>query len=220
MYQPGHGKFLVDDPLALLTELARDRAATLVSLGDDGYLTTMLPLIVVANGGEYGILQGHVARANAHWRALEQQGSAIVIFHGPDAYVSPAWYPEKQRNGKVVPTWNYSMVVVHGMVTVHHEQRWNLTNVRDLVTRHEAQRDEPWAVDDAPADYIDVQAKAVVGLELAIERIDAKQKLTQNRSLEDFEGTFAALSKGSPRERAVAHDMAMTTKRPRGATRS
>ncbi len=220
MYQPAHGKFLVDDPITLLTELARDRAATLVSLGDDGYLTTMLPLIVVPGRGEQGVLQGHIARANPHWRALEGQAQAIAIFHGPDAYVSPAWYPEKQRNGKVVPTWNYSMVVVHGTITVRHEHDWKLANVRDLVERHESQRDEPWAVDDAPADYIDLQAKAVVGLELAIERIDAKQKLTQNRSVEDYEGTMAALSQGLPRERAVANEMATATKRPRGATRS
>lgn len=217
MYQPAHNKFTVDDPLALLTELARDGAATLVSMGDDGYLTTMLPLIVAPDGTR---LEGHVARANPQWRALETHGSAIVIFHGADAYISPAWYPEKHRNGKVVPTWNYSMVVVHGSIKVRHEQEWKLENVRALVERHESRRDEPWAIDDAPADYIDVQAKAVVGLEMMIERIDAKTKLTQNRSVEDFEGTLAALGKGSPRERAVATDMEMATKRPRGATRS
>jgi transcriptional regulator len=217
MYQPAHNKFTVDDPLALLNELAHVGAATLVSMGADGYLTTMLPLIVAADGTR---LEGHVARANPHWRALETQARAIVIFHGADAYISPAWYPEKRRNGKVVPTWNYSMVVVHGTITVRHEHEWKLANVRALVERHEAQREEPWAVDDAPADYIDLQAKAVVGLELAVERIDAKTKLTQNRSAEDFDGTLDALSMGTPRERAVAHDMAAATKRPRGATRS
>ena len=208
---------MVDDPLSLLAELARDRAATLVSLGEDGYLTTMLPLIVATDGTR---LEGHVARANPHWRALETQGRAIVIFQGADAYISPAWYPEKRRNGKVVPTWNYSMVVVHGTITVRHEHEWKLANVRALVDRHEARREDPWAVDDAPADYIDVQAKAVVGLEMAIERIDAKTKLTQNRSAEDFEGTLAALGRGSSRERAVARDMESATKRPRDATHS
>lgn len=217
MYQPAHNKFIVDDPLALLTELAWHRAATLVSRGEDGYLTTMLPLIVAADGRR---LEGHVARANPHWRALETQGSAIVIFNGADAYISPAWYPEKQRNGKVVPTWNYSIVVVHGTITVRHQHDWKLANVRALVERHEAQRAEPWSVDDAPADYIDVQAKAVVGLEMTIERIDAKAKLTQNRSVEDFEGTLEALRSGSAHERNVAADMAVATKRPRDATRS
>ena len=220
MYQPTHGKFIVDDPLALLGALAEGSPATLVSLGDDGYLTTMLPMIVAPKLGEHGTLQGHVARANPHWRALEGQATAVAIFHGPDAYISPAWYEEKRRNGKVVPTWNYSMVVVHGTVTVHHEHEWLLDNVRALVQRHETPRPEPWAIDDAPADYIDVQAKAIVGIELAIERIDAKQKLTQNRSADDFEGVLAALNEGQARERAVARDMAATTRRPRGATRS
>lgn len=217
MYQPGHAKFVVDDPLALLTELARHNAATLVSLSEDGYLTTMLPLIVAAEGTR---LEGHVARANGHWRALETNNRAVAIFQGADAYISPAWYPEKLRNGKVVPTWNYSMVVVHGTITVRHDHEWKLENVRALVDRHESRRDQPWSINDAPRDYIDVQAKAVVGLEMTIERVDAKTKLTQNRSLDDFEGTLAGLSAGEPRERAVARDMESATKRPRGATRS
>ena len=215
MYQPGHGKFSVDDPLALLAELAQHRAATLVSMGDDGLWTTMLPLIV----GD-GVLRGHVARANKHWRALESHAQAVAIFYGPDAYISPAWYEEKQRTGKVVPTWNYSMVAVHGTITVHHEPKWLLENVSALVLRHEAPRPAPWHIDDAPTDYIETQAKAIVGLALAIERVDAKQKLTQNRSAADFEGVLAAMSEGLPRERAVARDMAALTKRPRGATHS
>ena len=220
MYQPAHGKFLVDDPLALLAALAEGGAATLVSYGDEGYLTTMLPMIVAPTLGAQGTLQGHVARANPHWRALEKQAWAVAIFYGPDAYISPAWYEEKRRNGKVVPTWNYSIVAVHGTVTVHHQHDWLLGNVRALVERHEAPRHEPWALDDAPADYIDVQAKAIVGIELTIERIDAKQKLTQNRSAEDFDGVVEALRAGQPREQAVARDMESTTKRPPGATRS
>jgi transcriptional regulator len=112
------------------------------------------------------------------------------------------------------------MAVVHGTISVRHEQDWKLANVRALVERHEGQRDEPWSVEDAPTDYIDVQAKAVVGLEMIIERIDAKTKLTQNRSVEDFEGTLEALSKGSAHQRNVAADMAAATKRPRDATRS
>ncbi len=220
MYQPAHGKFTVDDPMALLVELAQTQAGTLVSLSDNGYLTTMLPLIVDPALGQWGTLRGHVARANPHWRALEEQANAIVILHGPDAYISPSWYEEKRRTGKVVPTWNYSMVVVHGTVTVHHEHDWLLANVRALVAQHEGQRPEPWFVDDAPADYIDAQAKAIVGIELTIERIDAKQKLTQNRSAADYDGTLAGLNAGEPRERAVARDMERATKRPRGATHS
>lgn len=220
MYQPGHGKFVVDDPLALLTELAQHRAATLVSISDDGFLTTMLPLIVDATQGEHGVLRGHVARANPHWRALEKSGRAVAIFYGPDTYISPAWYEEKQRTGKVVPTWNYTMAAAHGTVSVTHDHEWLLENVRALTLRHETPRPDPWHIDDAPADYIDVQAKAIVGLTLTIERIDAKQKLSQNRSAADFEGVLQAMSQGLPRERAVARDMGMLTKRPRDATRS
>ncbi len=215
MYQPAHGKFSVDDPLALLTELAQHRAATLVSFGDDSFWTTMLPLIV----GD-GVLRGHVARANKHWRALEPDARAVAMFYGPDSYISPAWYEEKRLTGKVVPTWNYSMVAVHGTITVHREPEWLLENVRGLVLRHETPRPAPWYIDDAPSDYIETQAKAIVGLEMAIERIEAKQKLSQNRSAADFDGVLEAMSEGLPRERAVARDMAALTKRPRGATRS
>jgi transcriptional regulator len=144
----------------------------------------------------------------------------VAIFYGPDAYISPAWYEEKRLTGKVVPTWNYSMVAVHGSITVHNEPEWLLENVRALVLRHEAPRPAPWSIDDAPAGYIETQAKAIVGLELAIERVEAKQKLTQNRSAADFDGVLTAMSEGLPRERAVARDMAALTKRPRGATRS
>lgn len=220
MYQPGHGKFVVEDPLALLAELAQHRAATLVSLADDGFWTTMLPLIVDGTKGAHGELRGHVARANKHWRALENDGRAVAIFYGPDTYISPAWYEEKQRTGKVVPTWNYTTAVVHGTVSVTHDHEWLLENVRALTLRHETPRPAPWHVTDAPADYIDVQAKAIVGLEFTIERIEAKQKLSQNRSGADFDGVLAAMSEGLPRERAVARDMGLLTKRPRDATRS
>ncbi|MEA2676709.1 MAG: transcriptional regulator [Chloroflexota bacterium] len=220
MYQPAHNKFIVDDPLALLTELAQHRAATLVSLGEDDFWTTMLPLIVDGTKGDHGELRGHVARANKHWRHLEGDGRAVAIFYGPDTYISPAWYEEKRLTGKVVPTWNYTMAVVHGNVSVTHDHEWLLENVRALTLRHETPRPDPWHIDDAPADYIDVQAKAIVGLQFTIERIDAKQKLSQNRSAADFEGVLAAMSEGLPRERAVARDMSMLTKRPRDATRS
>lgn len=220
MYQPAHNKFIADDPLALLTELAQHSPATLVSMSDDGFWTTVLPLILDGTGGANGVLRGHVARANKHWRHLEKDGGAVAIFHGPDAYTTPAWYEEKQRSGKVVPTWNYSMAIAHGTVTVAHDHEWLLENVRALTLRHETARPDPWHIDDAPADYIDVQAKAIVGLEFTIERIEAKQKLSQNRSAADFEGVLAGMSEGLPRERAVARDMSLLTKRPRDATHS
>ncbi len=136
---------------------------------------------------------------------------SLAIFNGPDAYVSPAWYEEKQRTGKVVPTWNYVTVLAHGSITVHREPEWLLAHVRQLTDRHEAGRPDPWSIDDTPEGYVETQVKAIVGLELRISRLEAKRKLTQNRSAADFEGTMAGLSTGSPREAAVADEMGRET---------
>jgi transcriptional regulator len=214
MYQPAHGKFVVADPAAVLAELSAIVPATLVTAGEHGMRTTILPMLFAPGDGEHGMLRGHLARGNPHWREVAEDGSteAIAIFNGPDAYVSPAWYEEKRRTGKVVPTWNYTTVVVHGRLTLRHDPDWLVPHVRRLVERHEAGRIDPWSVDDAPPDYIAVQAKAIVGLELRIERIEAKRRLTQNRSREDFDGTVAGLSEGTPREQAVAAEMRRVTR--------
>ena len=219
MYQPAHGKFKVADPAKLLSQLAARMPATLVSLGPDGFWTSMLPLLFYPDLDEAGLLRGHLARANGHWRALAQDGRAVAIFNGPDAYVSPLLYEEKRLTGKVVPTWNYATVVVHGSVTTHPEPEWLLAHVRRLVDRHEALRDDPWSIDDAPAGYPETQVKAIVGLEFAINRIEAKRKLSQNRSAADFEGVLSAMRAGSSREAEVAAEMELTT-RPPDATRS
>jgi transcriptional regulator len=209
MYQPAHGRFRVADPAVLLTELSAIVPANMVTSGPGGMRTTILPMLFEPADDEHGILRGHVARGNPHWREISEDGTteAIAIFNGPDAYISPAWYEEKRLTGKVVPTWNYTTVVAHGRLTLHHEADWLHPHVRRLVERHEAARDEPWSVDDAPADFVALQAKAIVGLELRIERIDAKRKLTQNRSQADFDGVIDALSRGSPRGEAVAAEM-------------
>jgi transcriptional regulator len=224
MYQPGHGLFRVDDPAALLAQLSNLFPATLVSLGDDGYWTSILPMLFYpAEAGEgSGMLHGHLARGNPHWRALETDGRVVAIFTGNDTYISPSFYEEKRRTGKVVPTWNYTTVVVHGTITTHHEPEWLLPHVRRLVERHEAGRADPWSLEDAPAGYPETQAKAIVGLELRIERIEAKRKLSQNRSEEDIAGTIEGLSAGSERDRTVASDMTALglTRRRRDATHS
>jgi transcriptional regulator len=209
MYQPAHGRFSVADPAALLAELSAFVPATLVTAGADGMRTTILPMLFEPGDAVHGMLRGHLARGNPHWREIAEDGSteAIAIFNGPDAYISPAWYEEKRRTGKVVPTWNYTTVVVHGRLTTQHDPAWLIPHVRRLVERHEAGRLDAWSVDDAPLDYVAIQAKAIVGLEFRIERIDAKRKLTQNRSEDDFDGVVAALSEGSPREQAVAAEM-------------
>ena len=196
MYQPAHGKFSVADPTALLAELCAKVPATLVSLdGDGGFQVSILPMLFEpsAAGEGLGILRGHLARGNPHWRALEASPAVVAIFKGADAYITPSWYEEKRLTGKVVPTWNYSAVIAHGTVTLRHEADWLLPHVRALVDRHEGRFAEPWSIDDAPDGYVETQARAIVGLELRLTRLDAKRKLSQNRSEADIDGVIEAL---------------------------
>jgi len=204
----------VGDPAALLAELAAHVPATLVTLGAEGLRASILPMLFDPEDGDHGTLRGHLARPNPQWRDMNADIEALAIFDGPDAYISPAWYEEKRLTGKVVPTWNYSTVQARGSLFLRRGAEWLVAHVRRLVERHEADRQQPWSIDDAPAGYIQTQARAIVGLELRISRLEAKRKLSQNRSAEDFQGVIAALSEGSPSERAVADDM--RTESPRG----
>jgi transcriptional regulator len=213
MYQPAHGRFAVEDPAALLAELAARAPATLVTVGGDGLRASILPMLF-ERSGELGILRGHLARPNAQWRDADGEVDSLAIFDGPDAYISPSLYEEKRLTGRVVPTWNYVTVLAHGTLVARHEPEWLLAHVRELVDRHEADRELPWSIDDAPEGYIETQARAIVGLELRITRLEAKRKLTQNRSAADFEATIAGLAAGSAREQAVAAEMRAEAPRP------
>ena len=213
MYQPAHGRFAVDDPSRLLAELAPRVPATLVTLNPHGLRATILPMLFEPDEGDHGVLRGHLARGNPQWRDFDASIEAMAILNGADAYVTPSWYEEKRLTGKVVPTWNYTSVLVHGALELHHEPEWLVPHVRRLVDRHEAVRAEPWSVDDTPDGYIETQSRAIVGLELRITRIAAKRKLTQNRSAVDVEAVISGLAEGSPREQAVAADM---RRAPRG----
>jgi transcriptional regulator len=225
MYQPAHRKFEVADPAGLLAELCAVVPATLVTHGPGGFRASILPMLFDADDGPHGTLRGHLARANPQWREIEAAieaaiaagpdgaGEALAIFHGPDAYVSPAWYEEKRLTGKVVPTWNYVTVQAHGTITTVHDADWLIPHVGRLVARHEAGRPDPWALADAPDDYVRTHARAIVGLELRIAHLEAKAKLGQNRSDADIEGAIAGLDAGSPSERAVAEWMERDRKR-------
>jgi transcriptional regulator len=217
MYQPAHHRFEVADPAALLAELAARVPATLVTLAADGLHASILPMLFDAGEGEHGMLRGHLARPNPQWRDIDSAVEVLAIFDGPDAYISPAFYEEKRRTGKVVPTWNYVTILAHGTITLHPEPEWLLAHVRRLVERHEAARTDPWSIDDAPEGYVETQVRAIVGLELRISRLEAKRKLTQNRSEADFAGTIAGLAAGSPREHAVADEMRRESRPERGA---
>ena len=176
----------------------------------EGLVATFLPFVFDPMVGERGALLGHVARNNDQWRR-PPVGDAMVIVRGPDAYITPSWYAAKTEHGRVVPTWNYVTAHVYGRLVVHDDPSWVQALVRRLTAKHESGFDRPWSVDDAPERYIAGQAKGIVGLELLIGRIDAKRKLTQNRSRDDFEGTIEGLYSGSARERAVAIDMRETS---------
>jgi transcriptional regulator len=203
MYLPKH--FTADEPETreLLDGI---RAADLVTPTADGLFATFLPLIYEDSAGAGPSLIGHVARKNDHWR-LEPTGESLVIAHGPDGYISPAWYASKREHGRVVPTWNYLVAHVYGQLVVHDDPVWLEALVRRLTSRHEAERSEPWSVDDAPRDYTESQLKAIVGVQLRITRVQAKAKLGQNRSSADIDGVIEGLRAGGdePLADATAH---------------
>jgi transcriptional regulator len=214
VYIPDHFRPSDDDVRALLANIG---AADLISATDEGILATFLPLIHEPAGstrdaGPGGRLLGHVARNNRQWQ-VPTRGAALVIVRGPDAYISPAWYATKREHGRAVPTWNYITAHIHGRLTVHDDAAWLEANVRALTERHEAGRAEPWSVDDAPRPYIEGQLRAIVGLEITIERVEAKFKLSQNRSAEDVDGAIAGLRDGSPAGVAVAAAMDVQPRR-------
>ena len=189
MYIPKH--FAVDpqQSRALLADLA---AGDLITATDDGLTATFLPLHFDAERGPHGSLLGHVARTNDQWRSIPA-GEALVIGHGPNAYVSPSWYATKAEHGRVVPTWNYVTVHVHGELRVHDDVAWVGDLVRRLTDRHERGRVHPWAVADAPAEYIEGQLRAIVGVEVVISRVEVKAKVSQNRPAADIDGVIAGL---------------------------
>jgi transcriptional regulator len=164
--------------------------AQLVTVGEDGTPdATFLPVL-----WEGDRLVGHLARANAHWRRIVDGSPGLAIVTGADTYVSPSWYATKAEHGKVVPTWNYSVVHLRGAVTVHDDPAWVRGLVTRLTDRHEHPRAEPWAVTDAPADYVDKNLRPIVGVELVVGSVEAKAKLSQNRSDEDRAGVATGLA--------------------------
>ncbi|MGN5381854.1 transcriptional regulator [Streptomyces sp. MUSC 14] len=185
----------------LLTDLG---AADLVTMTPHGLQATLLPFEYDPDTGELGSLIGHMARANGHWRE-PVQGEAMVIVHGPQAYVSPTWYATKAEHHRVVPTWNYVVAHVYGQLVVHDDPAWIEAQMRRLTDRHEAAAAEPWSLDQAPAKYVEGQLRAVVGVEVVISRIEAKAKLSQNQPAQNVEGVMAGLeARGRGDDMAVA----------------
>jgi len=164
-----------------------------VCQGQEGLIANHVPFVLDRSRGEHGTLMCHVSRANPVWRALGAGLPSVVVFRGPQAYISPGWYPGKAEHGKVVPTWNYVAVNAHGTARVVDDPAWLLGQLNRLANAHEAGQAQPWRVDDAPADYTERLLRAIVGIEIPIDRLESKLKASQDEALEDRHGTVAGL---------------------------
>ena len=200
MYTPP--AFRLEDLAEIHAAMAQSRLATLVTPTAQGLQATPLPLFLEPGEGPNGTLYGHLARANPHW-SIPATGESLVLFQGPYAYVSPSWYPSKQENHKVVPTWNYQAIHAHGPAEFFHEPERLLAIVTRLTDLHEGDMPSPratapWQVSDAPPDFIAAQLRGIVGLRIPLARIEAKRKMSQNRAPADRAAVAAALA-ASPR---------------------
>jgi len=191
MYEPAHHR---QENLAAQHALIEEHPlGLLISHGPSGLIANSLPFLIDAQASRLGTLQAHLARANGQWRELSGERDVLVVFHGVDHYITPSWYETKRRTGKVVPTWNYVMVQARGRPRVIDDPAWLHRQIGALTRRHEAARAAPWAVGDAPADFVAAQVGAIVGLEIEIAEIKGKWKLSQNRDAADRAGVIAGL---------------------------
>jgi transcriptional regulator len=183
--------------------IRRSGLATLVTLTGDGLIASHVPMLLDPEPAPYGTLLGHLARPNPQARGAAPGVQALAIFQGPDAYITPSWYATKRENGKVVPTWNYVTIHAHGPVAFFDDAERLREVVTRLTEREEQARAEPWAVTDAPADFIDGMLKGIVGFALPIVRLEGKWKMSQNRPAQDRAGVVAGLE-GQGREDVAA----------------
>ena len=209
MYTPT--QFEESRPELLQGLMERYPLAVVVAATATGIQANHIPLIFEASNRPLGMLKGHIARANSLWRDLEVGAEVLAIFQGASHYISPNWYPAKRAHGKVVPTWNYTVVHARGRIVWVQDAAWLRRFLDTLTERHERRYEFPWRVSDAPADYIDQMLAAIVGFEIAIESLTGKWKLSQNRSAADREGVVTALSVAAD---AASHEMATLVAHP------
>lgn len=191
MYIPRANK---EDRLSVLHKFMEEQPfASLITVGSSGLFASHIPMVLEQNGAN-GRLKCHISRANPQWRDHTPSVEALAIFSGPHHYITPSWYLEKEQTGKVVPTWNYVVVHAYGHLKVMEDGEWLMAHLAKLTNIQEAGLPVPWKVGDAPADYIASMAKGIVGLEMDIERIEGKWKLSQNRSEKDRSGVAKGLA--------------------------
>jgi transcriptional regulator len=191
MYLPAHFEESRIDVLHAL--IRRHPLGLLVTQDPAGLAANSIPFLVDPGPGPFGTLRAHVARANPVWREARMDADSLVVFQGPQAYVSPGWYASKAESGKVVPTWNYVVVQARGRLRIVDDAAWLRTLVGRLTDTHEASRPTPWKVGDAPADYVATMLRAIVGIEIEITALAGKWKVSQNRHAADRAGVAQGL---------------------------
>ena len=191
MYIPPH--FAITDPQVLHRIMGDHPLGVLVTSASSGLDANHIPFEFNPSAAKLGVLTGHVARANPVWKQCLQGADVMVIFRGDETYISPNWYPSKHETHRQVPTWNYEVVHVFGRLTVRDDEKFMRGVVARLTRTHEAQEPKPWKMGDSAPDYIDGMLKAIVGLEITIERFEGKSKLSQNRESRDLQGAVDKL---------------------------
>jgi transcriptional regulator len=191
MYQPPHFR---EDDLAVQHALIKAHPlGLLVTFGSDGLEANPIPFVLEASASSLGTLKAHLSRANPQWRTFEPAQEALVVFQGPETYITPSWYAAKREHGKVVPTWNYAIVQARGRLTIRDDPDWLRQQITAMTEMQEGPRPEPWNVSDAPAPFVAAQLKGIVGIEIEITRIEGKWKVSQNRPEADRLGVSAGL---------------------------
>jgi transcriptional regulator len=185
-----------EDRLPILHELIRAHPLGLLVSGGAELDVNAVPFTLDTAAGALGTLRAHVARANPQWRALGDDGRCLVVFQGPEAYVTPSWYPSKRAHGKVVPTWNYVVVEARGTARIVEDEGWLRAQIGELTALREAGRAEPWAVGDAPAPFVGAMLRGIVGIEVPIAALAGKWKVSQNRPAADRQGVAKGLAEG------------------------
>jgi transcriptional regulator len=187
-------QFREERPEVLWAFVSQHPLGALVAVTADGLTANHIPMIWFARDGTPGVLQGHVARANPIWELLDPGATVLVIFSGANQYITPSWYPGMQEHGKVVPTWNYSVVHAHGSIRFDADKSRNHRHVSELSDRQEASREVPWKVTDAPADYIEPMLSRIVSFEIAVTRVVGKFKSSQHRPEDERLAVLAAMA--------------------------
>lgn len=203
MYIPQHYE---ESDRAVLHALIRAHPlGAWATLGDGELVVNHVPFLLDPSQGEFGVLVGHVARANSAWQSFSNTVPSVVLFQGPESYITPSWYPSKHAHGRAVPTWNYAVVHAHGFPRAIEDKGWLRHHLDELTHVHEARQALPWKVSDAPADYVDRMIEHIVGIEIPITKLVGKWKMSQNRSEADRRGVVAGLlAQDAPQARDMA----------------